>query len=102
MIFSKYENKKYSLSYAKIDFGRRVGFDRPIKLIEKNKNVKGKRKQNEISFRMDLISDEKSTTELQVFESQMISKDKFEEIKTNNDIMPEYLKEFKTNFWEEF
>jgi hypothetical protein len=90
------------LSYAKIDFGRRVGFDRPIKLIEKNKNVKGKRKQNEISFRMDLISDEKSTTELQVFESQMISKDKFEEIKTNNDIMPEYLKEFKTNFWEEF
>jgi len=102
MIFSKYENKKYSLSYAKIDFGRRVGFDRPIKLIEKNKNVKGKRKQNEISFRMDLISDEKSTTEIQIFESKIISKDKFEEIKTNNDVMPEYLKQFKTNFWEEF
>ena len=29
-------------SYAKINFGQRVGFDRPIKLIEKNKNVKGK------------------------------------------------------------
>ena len=37
MIFSKYENEKYSLSYAKINFGRRIGFDRPIKLIEKNK-----------------------------------------------------------------
>ena len=102
MILSKYDNKKYSLSYSKINFGRRVGFDRPIKLIEKNKNVKGRRKQNEISFRMDIVSDEKSTTELQVFESRKISKDKFEEIKTNNDVMPEYLEDFTKNFWEEF
>ena len=102
MILSKFENKKYSLSYSKINFGRRVGFDRPIKLIEKNKNVKGRRKQNEISFRMDIVSDEKSTTELQVFESKIISKDKFEEIKTNNDVIPEYLEDFTTNFWEEF
>ena len=102
MILSKYENKKYSLSYSKINFGRRVGFDRPIKLIEKNKNVKGRRKQNEISFRMDIVSDENSTTEFQVFESKIISNDKFEEIKTNNDVMPEYLEEFTTNFWQEF
>ena len=102
MILSKYENNKYSLSYSKINFGRRVGFDRPIKLIEKNKNVKGRRKQNEISFRMDIVSDENSTTEFQVFESKIISNDKFEEIKTNNDVLPEYLEEFTTNFWEEF
>ena len=102
MIFSKYENEKYSLSYAKINFGRRIGFDRPIKLIEKNKNVKGRRKQNEISFRMDIVSDEKSTTELQVFESKKISKEKFENLKNKNEVMPEYLEEFTTNFWEEF
>ena len=102
MILSKYRNKKYSLSYSKINFGRRVGFDRPIKLIEKNKNVKGRRKQNEISFRMDIVSDEKSTTEMQVFESIKISKEKFESLKNKNEVMPEYLEEFKTNFWEEF
>jgi len=102
MIFSKYENEKYSLSYAKINFGRRIGFDRPIKLIEKNKNVKGRRKQNEISFRMDIVSDEKSTTELQVFESKKISKEKFENLKNKNEVMPEYLEEFTTNFWAEF
>ena len=102
MIFSKYENEKYSLSYAKINFGRRIGFDRPIKLIEKNKNVKGRRKQNEISFRMDIVFDEKSTTELQVFESKKISKEKFENLKNKNEVMPEYLEEFTTNFWEEF
>jgi len=102
MILSKYDNEKYSLSYAKINFGQRVGFDRPIKLIEKNKNVKGRRKQNEISFRMDLIFDEKSITELQVFESKKISKSEFENIKNKNDLTPEYVEEFTTNFWQEF
>ena len=102
IILSKYENDKYNLSYAKINFGQRVGFDRPIKLIEKNKNVKGRRKQNEISFKMDMVSDIKSIIELQVFESKKISKDKFENLKNKNDVMPEYLDEFITNFWEEF
>ena len=102
LILSKYLSEKYSLSYAKINFGQRVGFDRPIKLIEKNKNVKGKRKQNEISFRMDLIFDEKSSTELQIFESKKILKDEFENIKGKNEVMPEYSEEFTTNFWEEF
>ena len=102
MILSKYDNEKYSLSYAKINFGQRAGFDRPIKLIEKNKNVKGRRKQNEISFRMDLIFDQKSITELQVFESKKISESEFENIKNKNDVTPKYLEEFTTNFWEEF
>ena len=102
MILSKYENEKYALSYAKINFGQRVGFDRPIKLIEKNKNVKGRRKQNEISFRMDLIFDEKSSTELQIFESKKITKTEFDKIEGKNDVMPEYSEEFTTNFWEEF
>ena len=102
MILSKYENEKYSLSYAKINFGQRAGFDRPIKLIEKNKNVKGRRKQNEISFRMDLILDEKSSTELQIFESKKITKTEFDNIEGKNDVIPEYLEEFTINFWEEF
>jgi hypothetical protein len=102
MILSKFKNKKYSLSYFKINSGRRVGFDRPLKLIEKNKNVKGRRKQNQISFRMDIISDEKTETELQVFKSKKISKDEFENLKNKNQVLPEYSEEFTSNFWEEF
>ena len=102
MILSKFDNEKYGLSFAKINFGQRTGFDRPIKLIEKNKNVKGRRKQNEISFRMDLITDVKTTTELQVFDSKKITKEMFEKVDSKNEIMPEYLDEFTTNFWEEF
>ena len=102
MILSKFDNEKYGLSFAKINFGQRTGFDRPIKLIEKNKNVKGRRKQNEISFRMDLITDVKTTTELQVFNSKKVTKEMFEKVDSKNEIMPEYLDEFTTNFWEEF
>ena len=102
MILSKFKNKKYSLSYFKMNSGRRVGFDRPLKLIEKNKNVKGRRKQNQISFRTDIIFDEKTTTELQVFESKKISKEEFENIKNKNQVLPEYSEEFTSNFWEEF
>ena len=102
MILSKFENKKYSLSYFKINSGRRVRFDRPLKLIEKNKNVKGRRKQNQISFRMDIISDEKTITELQVFESKKIPKNEFENLKNRNQVLPEYSEEFTSNFWEEF
>ena len=102
MILSKFENEKYGLSYAKINFGQRTGFDRPIKLIEKNKNVKGRRKQNEISFRMDLITDVKTTTEFQVFDSKNINKEIFEKVDNKNEVIPEYLDVFTTNFWEEF
>ena len=51
---------------------------------------------------MDLIFDEKSITELQVFESKKISESEFENIKNKNDVTPKYLEEFTTNFWEEF
>ena len=102
ILLSKYENKKYNLSYLKINYGQKTGFDRPIKLIEKNKNVKGRRKQNEISFRMDFKIDRKIITELQVFESSEISKDTFQTIDDKNDVYPEYLEKFTTNFWEEF
>ena len=64
--------------------------------------MKGRRKQNEISFRMDLITDIRTRTELQVFESKKITKEIFEKVDNKNEVMPEYLDEFTTNFWEEF
>ena len=39
---------------------------------------------------------------IEIIESIKISKEKFENLKNKNEIMPEYLEEFTTNFWEEF
>ena len=51
---------------------------------------------------MDLITDVKTVTELQVFDSKKITKKIFEKVNNKNEVMPEYLDEFTTNFWEEF
>ena len=101
-IASKLNNKKYSLSYFQVSNGRKSGIDRPIKVVEKNKYVKGRRKQNQISFKLDLIINSLNKQELQIFQSKTMDIKGFENIKENNKVLPEYLDEFTTNFWEEF
>ena len=102
LLLSKFDNEKYNLSYAQITSNQTFSIDRPIRLIEKNKNVKGRRKQNEISFKIDMAFDQENKTEIQVFESSKISADEFEKIEETNKILPEFLDEFTSNFWEEF
>ena len=102
ILFSKFENDKYNLSYAQVNSSQTFFIDRPIRLIEKNKNVKGRRKQNEISFKMDMGFDQKYKIEIQVFESNKITKNEFENLNEDNKVLPEFLEEFKTNFWQEF
>ena len=102
LLLSKFDNEKYNLSYAQFTSNQTFSIDRPIRLIEKNKNVKGRRKQNEISFKIDMAFDQENKTEIQVFESSKISIDEFEKIEETNKVLPEFLDEFTTNFWEEF
>ena len=102
LLLSKFDNEKYNLSYAQITSNQIFSIDRPIRLIEKNKNVKGRRKQNEISFKIDMAFDQENKFEIQVFESSKISADEFETIEETNKILPDFLDEFTSNFWEEF
>lgn len=102
MIFSKNETNTYALSYLQMTEGQLVGVDRPLKFIEKNKFVKGRRKQNEISMRLDLVISSKSEYELRVFDQEAITEAAFLAIEEKNDVLPKYYKAFTTNFWEEF
>ena len=102
MVFSKLNNENYSLSYFQLSSARKLGIDRPFKIIEKNKYVKGRRKQNQISFKLDLVFNSIYSQELQVFESKVIDEKNFQKIKEENKVLPEFLDEFTTNFWEEF
>lgn len=102
MVFSKLNNEKYSLTYFQVSSGSKAGIDRPFKIIEKNKFVKGRRKQNQISFNLDLIVNALNNVELRVFQSKPIDLNEFENLTEENKILPEYEEEFKTNFWEEF
>jgi hypothetical protein len=102
MVFSKFENEKYSLSYFQSSRGNKVSIKRPFKIIEKNKFVEGRKKQNQISAKLDFISSSVYNTELQVFKVNGIDKKEFEDINEENQVLPIYLKEFKKDFWEEF
>ena len=102
MVFSKFENEKYSLSYYQNSRGNKISIKRPFKIIEKNKFVKGRKKQNQISAKLDFTSSSIYNTELQVFKVRSLDKVQFEEIDEKNQILPIYLKEFKKDFWEDF
>ena len=102
MVFSKLDKKKYSLTYFQVSSGSKAGIDRPFKIIEKNKFVKGRRKQNQISFNLDFIVNSLNKVELRVFQSKPIDLNLYENLKEENKILPEYVDKFKTNFWEEF
>ena len=102
MIFSKNSTNKYALSYLQMTSGTEIGVDRPLKFIEKNKFVKGRRKQNEISFRLDLVMRSIDQYELRVFDHESLTEEAFQTIEETNDVLPKYHKEFTTNFWEEF
>ena len=73
ILYSKFNNNKYQLSYLKASFGQLTGFDRPLKIIEKNKNVKGRKKQNQISFKLDFSFDQNIISEIVVFDSSTIT-----------------------------
>ena len=102
MVFSKFENEKYSLSYYQSSRGNKISIKRPFKIIEKNKFVEGRKKQNQISAKLDFISSSVYNTELQVFKVRAIDKKNYEEINEENQVLPIYLKEFKKDFWEDF
>ena len=65
-IFAKGENDKYDLRFVEKIEGRLMGVDRPLKVIEKNKYVKGRRKQNELSLGLDIVNQQTSKYELVV------------------------------------
>ncbi len=100
IIFEKNTNGKYSLKYMDETFGRQVGIKRPIKIIEKNKNVRGRRKQNEVSGKVHFIVTSIEKKELIVFETSPLSEPEFEGFVENAKVTPTYLSKYDPEFWK--
>ncbi len=100
VIFSKGNDNKYHLSYYDVNKGITAGFRRPLKIIEKNKNVKGRRKQNELSMKIDAAFGNLNRYELVVFDEAPISETNFESIKEDNSVLPKYMPNYDAEFWK--
>ncbi|WP_373519709.1 carboxypeptidase-like regulatory domain-containing protein [Pricia sp.] len=100
ILFAKGTDEKYHLRYYDIIKGVRAGVKRPLKIIEKNKNVKGRTKQNELSMKVDAAFGNVNRYELVVFDEEPINENQFENFKENNEILPTYMPNYDPEFWK--
>ncbi len=98
-IYAKNSNGQYDLKFINRIEGRTMGVDRPLKVIEKNKNVRGRRKQNELSLNIDLVNLNTEKFELVVYDSELISPDEFNSAKENENIKATYMSRYDPEFW---
>ncbi len=100
LIFGKNKAEKYSLKYMDVSLGQQVGIKRPIKIVEKNKNVKGRRKQNEVAGDIHFIVRNLEKKELIIFETTTISESEFTAFAEQPKVTPTYLSQYDPEFWK--
>lgn len=99
-IYAKNNADKYALKYAEVENGNKFGIKRPLKIIEKNKHVKGRRKQNEISTDIHFIVSNITKKELVVFENESITGTAFNSVTEKAKVKPTYLPKYDPEFWQ--
>ena len=97
---SKGSNGKYELRFLDKIVGNKMGVRRPLKVIEKNKYVKGRRKQNELSMELDISNFNREKYEVVVFQNDLISKEEFNGAVENEYIKATYLSRYDPEFWK--
>ena len=100
VIYNKGANGFYGLRFFESETAQRFGLKRPLKIIEKNKVVKGRNKQNELSGDMDFVFINVEKSELIVFESESISQATYDGFTENNAISPTYMPKYDPEFWK--
>ena len=100
LIYEKNESNKYALKYAEEENGSKFGIKRPLKVIEKNKHTKGRRKQNELSSDIHFIISSREKKELVVFENNPITETDFTAFEEKPKVKPIYLPKYDPEFWK--
>ncbi|WP_298530683.1 carboxypeptidase-like regulatory domain-containing protein [uncultured Algibacter sp.] len=100
LIYSKNDTDKYVLKYADKEDGTKFGIKRPLKIIEKNKHTKGRRKQNELSSDIHFVLSNTEKSELVVFENEPISESNYDAFTEEPKVKPIYLPSYDPSFWE--
>ena len=98
--FNRFQGEKYQLQYLNIETKFRTGIDRPVKIIEKNKYVKGRRKQNELSGKVHFKLDQKSSITLVVFDSEKVNEKTFKSLQETKEFIPAKKDSYDPDFWE--
>lgn len=102
IIFQKNTNSKYVLKFMDETQGATFGVKRPLKIVEKNKNVRGRRKQNEVSGKLNFMINTLNKNEYIAFETSEISVDSFNSFNEKPEVTPTWLSAYDPNFWIDY
>lgn len=101
MIFNKFEgSNQYSLKYLSHENGRSLLLNRPLTIIEKNKHVKGRRKQNELRLQMNFDIVDRVKRELIVFTETNTTPEEFISVKEKKFVDVKYFSSYNADFWK--
>jgi len=99
-IFKKNHNGKYDLYFYENTNQNTFGLDRLLKIIEKNKNVRGRRKQNQLNMQIDFKGKSRKRTEFIILNESELNIDEFNIYKEIDSILPYKLNEYNPDFWK--
>ncbi|WP_010520639.1 carboxypeptidase-like regulatory domain-containing protein [Aquimarina agarivorans] len=102
MIFQKGAHEKYGVKYIENVQTKVYGIDRPLKIIEKNKHTRGRRKQNELAADVNFGSTVVTDYKVLVYESDQISEEKFDSVIENKKEQPKNWKKYQPDFWKAY
>lgn len=98
--FAKLPNGRYDLKFMDLTLGRYFAVDRPLKVVEKNKHVKGRRKQNELLLNIDFRMSPSEKWELVVFGQDLVDEPQFANFKEDKTVRATYMPRYDPEFWK--
>ena len=102
MLFEQQKDNFYYLKYANQERTDGIGIERPLKIIEKNKFVRGRRKQNEVKLALDLQMTNHIKRELVVYKNEAITENEYSNYKENTKVKVEKASSYNPDFWKDY
>lgn len=99
MIFSKHASGGYLPKYLEFESGETYGIDRPLTIIEKNKNVAGRRKQNEFDMDVSFRNAQRNKFQAVFYDASVITSAEVENLEPNKDFEIKDFKAYNAAYW---
>ena len=99
ILFEKNKDSQYYIKYYKSYSSYSQGVKRDFKIIEKNKIIKGKNKQNQLDLAVNIKTYLNSKWEMVFTNPQSLSSSEFTSFKTKDDYILEEFTSYPKTFW---
>lgn len=101
MIYEKNTNNKYELKYIEQTQEDAYGINRPLKIIEKNNNLRGRKKQNEIAANIDFASTVSRRFQVYIYATSTLDKSSFQQQVEGKNHQPKNWIKYDSSFWKD-